>query len=162
MDIHNMVSRYQIHGWSTNMVIPYGVVRMRVLYSTQVPIPCMGIGMCVDTYTEKEKARSTVQYVRKTRVDVCTHAMRGQEYEYMMQAGVALQTSYSSMHTYRQIGEHKYRDNATKHTNISTLSGSEWDGYGCSVHHVLWCIVVYITTSSSTRYACQQVHEHMH
>ena len=42
------------------MVIPYGVVRMRVLYSTQVPIPCMGIGMCVDTYTEKEKARSTV------------------------------------------------------------------------------------------------------
>ena len=29
----------------------------------------------------------------------------------MMQAGVALQTSYSSMHTYRQIGEYKYRDN---------------------------------------------------
>ena len=28
-----------------------------------------------------------------------------------------------------------------EHTNISTLSESEWVGYGCSVHHVLWCIV---------------------
>ena len=55
----------------------------RVLYSTQVHIHRY-VYRYVVTYTEKERRGS------KTRVDVCTHAMRGQEYEYMMQAGVAL------------------------------------------------------------------------
>ena len=52
----------------------------------------------------------------------------------MMQASVALYMSYMYMDAYglgaMSIGIEIMQP---KHTNISTLSGSEWDGYGCSV-----------------------------
>ena len=45
----------------------------RVLYSTQVPILCMGIGMWIHIHREEE-ARQYCIVLTKTRVDVCTHA----------------------------------------------------------------------------------------
>ena len=68
---------------------------------------CTYIGMCIGmcgTHTQRRRgagARQGWTYV---------HTLQGQQYEYMMQAGVALQTSYIVCIRIRS-NEHKYRDN---------------------------------------------------
>ena len=73
----------------------------------------------------------------------------------MMQAGVALQTSYSSMHTYRQIGEYKYRDNEIPGTPTYPRS-QEVSGLDMGVQYHLQLVVqtLHVMMLSTTQLTC--------